>query len=592
MKRKTLLACLLMPAVSMTISAQNYPIGQISTTLTDAYRNNRQVGVEIFYPATAAGTGTPVADGNGENFPLIVLGHGFSMTYDAYSNFWNEFVPKGYILVLPKTETGPIPFPSHGEFANDLNFIISYFQLENAKPTSPFYQKYSGKVAVMGHSMGGGCTFLAGSNPAITTVIGFAPAETNPSAIAAAADVTAPALVFVGSKDNVAGAAGNATPIYNALNSSCKTFINITDASHCGFAESNFLCEFGETTVCAGCSFIARSQQHAITFQFLNPWLRFFLKGDCPQWDLFQDLLASTSGITHQQTCGITAPVAQFSVQGSAEFCAGDSVVFSASGDYDFLWSNGETDRNITITSGGAYNLVVTDEWNCKDTSATEWVSVLPWTQPAIQYSGDLNLCEGESLTLSVDGYYTDYLWSTNSTDSATTVSWSGSYFVNVTDSNGCSGTSDTITVSVNSTPEASIQLINDTLYATGDGSVQWYLDGALLAGESNNYLVPDAEGWYEAVITHANGCADRSESVYFTFTAINSASSFQQKSFYPNPTNGMIFFKYSTVYFSLFNAYGKKLKDGSGQALDLAEFPVGIYILKADDVAVRVVKY
>ena len=42
----------------------------------------------------------------------------------------------------------------------------------------------------MGHSMGGGAAFLASANnTAIETVIGLAPAETTPSAEAAAASV-------------------------------------------------------------------------------------------------------------------------------------------------------------------------------------------------------------------------------------------------------------------------------------------------------------------------------------------------------------------------------------------------------------------
>ncbi|NCP46393.1 MAG: hypothetical protein GW818_08245, partial [Flavobacteriales bacterium] len=46
------------------------------------------------------------------------------------------------------------------------------------------------------------------------------------------------------------------------------------------FAEPNFNCDFGEGTSSTGIS-ITRGDQHAVTFDFVNPWLDYTLKGDC-----------------------------------------------------------------------------------------------------------------------------------------------------------------------------------------------------------------------------------------------------------------------------------------------------------------------
>jgi hypothetical protein len=58
--------------------------------------------------------------------------------------------------------------------------------------------------------MGGGSSFLAVQyNPAITAIANLAAAETNPSAIAAAANITIPALVIAGANDCAQGQASH-----------------------------------------------------------------------------------------------------------------------------------------------------------------------------------------------------------------------------------------------------------------------------------------------------------------------------------------------------------------------------------------------
>lgn len=66
-----------------------------------------------------------------------------------------------------------------------------------------------------------------------------------------------------------------------------------------------------------------------------------------------------------------------------------------------------------------------------------------------ISNSGSLIFCSGDSVILSAPAGFTQYLWSNNKKSKKITVKNSGIYFVTVTDSNGCQGTtsSDTVTV-------------------------------------------------------------------------------------------------------------------------------------------------
>lgn len=286
---------------STTCWSQNYQIGHQTASFTDPARGNRPVPSELYYPATLAGENTPPAAGI---FPIIVFGHGFQMAYDSYFYFKNAMVPSGYILVFPKTETSLSP--NHLEYGADLAFLILQMKAEGLNPGSLFFQHIDSTSAIMGHSMGGGASFLAcKNNTTPTAMVTWAAAETNPSAIASARNITIPTLVFAADKDCVTPPATNQIPMYDSLASDCKVFINIKGGGHCYFADANFLCSLGEF----GCPpfNITREQQHATTLDFTRLYLDHYLKNQTNAWITFLDSLNSSPRITFQKSCTTTA---------------------------------------------------------------------------------------------------------------------------------------------------------------------------------------------------------------------------------------------------------------------------------------------
>ena len=287
--------------LGMFVNAQTYQIGHTTLTFVDASRSNRSIATEIYYPADVAGDNVPMTTQNSIQFPSLVFGHGFVMTWDAYQNFWQALVPNGYIIAFPKTE-GSFS-PSHSEYGKDLAFVIGQLNLQGTLASSIFYNRVSSMNAVMGHSMGGGASFLAVPfNSNIKTIVNFAPAETNPSAVAAAANVSIPALIFSGGNDCVTPPSTNQIPMYNALTSLCKTYISITGGSHCQMANSNGFCSIGEST-CSPSPTISRSVQHSKLFSYLIPWLEFQLKGNCSQGAVFDSQILADASITYQKNC-------------------------------------------------------------------------------------------------------------------------------------------------------------------------------------------------------------------------------------------------------------------------------------------------
>ena len=235
------------------------------------------------------------------NFPVIVFGHGFLISWEAYENLWISLVSEGYILCFPTTEMGFTP--DHQLFADDLKFVSSQMQIESQISSSIFFNSVLPKTGIMGHSMGGGSSFLAAlNNPNINTLINFAAVETSPSAILAASNITTPSLLFSGEDDCVSPPISNQNIMFDSLKSLCKTQINITNGGHCYFANENVLCSFGESS-CNPSLNITRNEQQNITSNFLKIWLNFYLKLDPNSLSVFNDSLQASNRITYTQFC-------------------------------------------------------------------------------------------------------------------------------------------------------------------------------------------------------------------------------------------------------------------------------------------------
>ncbi|QLH54496.1 MAG: hypothetical protein CH6_3529 [Candidatus Kapaibacterium sp.] len=131
---------------------------------------------------------------------------------------------------------------------------------------------------------------------------------------------------------------------------------------------------------------------------------------------------------------------------GKTSLCKGGTKQLFAQpqGNFSYLWSNGETNEVIVITQGGTYQLVVTNEFGCKDTAEIKIIEVNPIIPKIL---GDTSICDGGNGILSIEGNFVSFLWSTGDTTRSITISKAGNYTAEVVDSNGCRTTAK---VSVN----------------------------------------------------------------------------------------------------------------------------------------------
>ncbi|MCB9203502.1 MAG: hypothetical protein H6603_00880 [Flavobacteriales bacterium] len=343
---------LVLNLLSLSVLAQ-FQVGTRTITYNDPARNNRAIECRIYYPGTTAGANVPVASGE---FPIIVFGHGFTMQPTAYINWGDEFVPEGYIIVLPATETGFGPV--HEQFGLDLRFIATQMQAEGQDNTSPFYQHVYNRTAIMGHSMGGGSSFLAASGfSGVDCIVGLAPAETGPSAVSAGANVSAPTLILSGASDGVTPPADHHIPIYNGVAANCKYFVSIANGSHCRFASNPGFCTLGELIPGS----LSEADQQAVSYAVCRPWFEYFLKDDCDAWDDFQTALSTESDLgTINSVCANDAPV-----------IADNNGTLESDQQPNYQWYlNGieipnETQQSFTYTQSGTYQVGTVNIGNC-----------------------------------------------------------------------------------------------------------------------------------------------------------------------------------------------------------------------------------
>lgn len=205
---------------------------------------------------------------------------------------------------------------------------------------------------------------------------------------------------------------------------------------------------------------------------------------------------------------------------GDTVACEGQGVVLTAGGGYDdYIWTNGFNGPTILV-GAGSYMCLATSG-NCRLASNQITVTEVPNPEPTI--TGQLFSCGGTPATLGTDEDYQQYLWSNGSTDDGVTVG-TGSYFVTVTDANGCFANSDTVNVVSANDPVCGITSDSEpgvfpgativfTSTSTVDGSTivstVWSMDSAVVGNGSTFTQLFETPGSYPITltVTTADGC-------------------------------------------------------------------------------------
>lgn len=168
------------------------------------YRGPHRVATGDLAPAGLPGL--VFAPTSGRRLPVVAFAHGWLQPVDRYADTMRYLASWGIIVVAPDTQRGPIP--SHQGMAFDLSTALR--RVATGSLAGGRVRGDLRRLAVMGHSIGGGAAMLAAAkDDAIKAVVTVTAAETRPSAIEAAGLVEAPSLHLIGKSDNIAESDGS-----------------------------------------------------------------------------------------------------------------------------------------------------------------------------------------------------------------------------------------------------------------------------------------------------------------------------------------------------------------------------------------------
>jgi hypothetical protein len=294
-------------------------------------------------------------------------------------------------------------------------------------------------------------------------------------------------------------------------------------------------------------------------------------------------LLHATGNETANTTCG--------DANGSAS-----STVNGGLSPYTYAWTGGAATSTINGLSAGTYILTVTDNNGCTQTSSvtinsSTTVSALANTTVNVTCNG---LADGSaSSTVSGGTSPYTYAWTGGATTPTINGLSAGTYIVDVTDKNGCTGTASTTISQPASMDVTSAFTTSSSGACNGTASVtlvsggtapytySWNNSTSSTTATINN----QCPGSYCCVITDNNGCS-QSTCVDIT-TGIESISNASSIDIYPDPSNGSF-----TVagliqgqVVELYNALGQELNsikaDQTTMYFNISTQADGIYLVR-----------
>ena len=223
-------------------------------------------------------------------------------------------------------------------------------------------------------------------------------------------------------------------------------------------------------------------------------------------------------------------------IAGNTSLCSGQSTTLTATGGTTYQWSGGSNATTAAITVSPTVTTPYYLQSGTGVCAAYDTVIVQVNTVPVVTIAGNLNICAGQSTTLTASGAAT-YQWSGGSvaTTNAITVSPAFTTTYNVTPTNGgCTGTPVSVTVVVSPIPAAAIAssgtsiCSGQTVILTGSGGTTYQWSGGSNATTAVITVSPIAATTYSLQAINGTCTNTTSITIQVTTTPIAAISGSQ----------------------------------------------------------------
>lgn len=179
----------------------------------------------IFYPLTLS-FDAPMGG--------VVMAPGFRASASNYEWWGPALASLGYAVMILDTNA---PTDGLAARADALIAGVGFLKSENDNPDSPLNGKFdTSRVAIMGHSMGGGAALAAaaelGDGIQAVVPLSLYCCEPGGSFSADYANLNTPTLIIASASDEVAPPAQHARLLYDAIGSSDKVYLEFAEGDH------------------------------------------------------------------------------------------------------------------------------------------------------------------------------------------------------------------------------------------------------------------------------------------------------------------------------------------------------------------------
>ncbi len=182
----------------------------------------------------------------------------------------------------------------------------------------------------------------------------------------------------------------------------------------------------------------------------------------------------------------------------------GNVSIEAASGFLSYIWSTGDMGNNVVLPGAGVYSVTIVDTNGCTHTDDI-LLDSLPI--PMITIPGVVDICQGDTAQIVVQGGALSYQWSNGTTGGVLETSVGGVYVVSATGDNGCYSV-DTVEVVVHDEPvvefldtvicnDEPIQLATNQMFS----EYQWS------TGDTTSTITVSQPGQYAVTVIDEFGC-------------------------------------------------------------------------------------
>jgi hypothetical protein len=303
-------------------------------------------------------------------------------------------------------------------------------------------------------------------------------------------------------------------------------------------------------------------------------------------------------------------PDTSSSASGPLSFCDGGSVSINAATGLNYLWNTGDTSQSISTSQSGTYYAIVTTNDGCSDTTRTYTTILFASPDTSVSASGSLNFCEGDSVTLTAASGH-NYLWNTGANTQSIITSLSGPYYAQLTTTNGCIDTTETlevVTYPILNTQISGVQTtVNNSVeaYSTPqsfNSTYTWNVSGGAITGGqgTNTIVVLWASGPTGIIdVVEFNGfCPLKSDTLTVSISGVGlDDNNLNSIILSPNPNSGLFSIKVYQEHigssYQILDNLGRLIDKGIirdlSQDFDLSDKPKGVYRIQvSNDKAIK----